>query len=130
MRAAAAARNRPVPRPPTPARPPASLADRRTAARAAQCPSAWGEDIGFDPYTCGDDLIIPRMFNKTNTAEKFLNFFKPPGIEQDIIEVPDDGSQGACWTAKAFSSGAAASLPRSASLLTTIAAVSALLLYR
>jgi hypothetical protein len=70
------------------------------------------------------------MFNDTNTAHKFLNFFKPPGIEQTIVEVPDDGSQGACWTARAFSSGAAASLPRSASLLTTIAAVSALLLYR
>ena len=106
-------------------RPPLSL----TAARAAQCPIAWG-DNDFDPYTCGDDLIIPRMFNDTNTAHKFLNFFKPPGIEQDIVVVPDDESQGKCWNARAFSSGAAASLPRSASLLTTIAAVSALLLYR
>jgi len=97
--------------------------------KSNDCPIAWG-DNDFDPYTCGDDLIIPRMFNDTNTAHKFLNFFKPPGIEQTIVEVPDDGSQGACWTARAFSSGAAASLPRSASLLTTIAAVSALLLYR
>ena len=70
------------------------------------------------------------MFNDTNTAEKFLNFFKPPGIEHDIVVVPDDESQGKCWNARAFSSGAAASLPRSASLLTTIAAVSAVLLYR
>tara|TARA_B100000768_G_C10982070_1_gene250238 strand:+ start:154 stop:363 length:210 start_codon:yes stop_codon:yes gene_type:complete len=69
------------------------------------------------------------MFNATNTASKFLNFFKPPGIEHTIVAVPDDGDLP-CWTAKAFSSGAAASLPRSASLLTTIAAVSALLLYR
>ena len=70
------------------------------------------------------------MYDDTNNATKFLNFFKPPGIEQDIVVVPDDESQGKCWNARAFSSGAAASLPRSASLLTTIAAVSALLLYR
>ena len=108
------------------ARPPLSL----TAARAAQCPIAWG-DNDFDPYTCGDDLIIPRQEEYTNTAEKFLNFFKPPGLDDyDIVVVPDDESQGKCWNARAFSSGAAASLPRSASLLTTIAAVSALLLYR
>jgi len=97
--------------------------------KSNDCPDKWG-DNDFDPYTCGDDLIIPRMYDDTNTSTKFLNFFKPPGIEHTIIEVPDDGSQGECWTAKAFSSGAAASLPRSASLMTTIAAVSALLLYR
>ena len=96
--------------------------------KSNDCPEQWG-DNDFDPYTCGDDLIIPRMFNATNTASKFLNFFKPPGIEHTIVAVPDDGDLP-CWTAKAFSSGAAASLPRSASLLTTIAAVSALLLYR
>ena len=92
------------------------------------CPESFGDDNGFDPYTCGDDLIIPRREEETNSAEKFINFFKPPGLDDyTFVAVPDNGTD--CWTAKAFSSGAA-SLPRSASLLTSIATITALLFYR
>jgi hypothetical protein len=78
---------------------------------------------------CGDDLIIPNKEDITNTADKFMNFFKPPGLDDyTFVEVPDDDPAG-CWTAKAFSSPAA-TLSSSGSLLAACLAASALLLLR
>merc|ERR1719197_2140582 len=58
------------------------------------CPAGF-ED--FDPYTCGDDLIIPSKEDDFNSAHKFMNKFKPPGMDDfTFIEVPDSED---CWTA-------------------------------
>ena len=75
---------------------------RRTLHGRSQCPPGF-ED--FDPYTCGDDLIIPRKEEDFDTAYKFMNKFAPPGMDDyEFVEVDDDDPAG-CWTAKAFSSG-------------------------
>eukprot|EP00908_Phaeocystis_cordata_P013495 Transcript_24557.p1 GENE.Transcript_24557~~Transcript_24557.p1 ORF type:complete len:221 (-),score=85.33 Transcript_24557:847-1509(-) len=96
--------------------------------KSNDCPASWG-DNDFDPYMCGDDLIIPNKEDITNTADKFMNFFKPPGLDDyTFVEVPDDDPAG-CWTAKAFSSPAA-TLSSSGSLLAACLAASALLLLR
>lgn len=58
----------------------------------------------FDPYSCGDDVIIPsQYFTDPENCDKidadgqvdamwcFLNFFKPPGLEDFRIEVMGGG---------------------------------------
>ena len=88
----------------------------------SQCPAGF-ED--FDPYTCGDDLIIPSKEDDFNSAHKFMNKFKPPGMDDfTFIEVPDSED---CWTAQAFTSGAA-SLSSRVALLAGLAI--SLLLWR
>ena len=89
------------------------------------CPDGFDD---FDPYTCGDDLIIPRKTPDFDSASKFMNKFKPPGMsDYTFIQVPDDHDEG-CWTAKAFSSGAA-TLSSRVAVLSSLA-VSVLLLWR
>jgi hypothetical protein len=53
------------------------------------CPAAWGDDADFDPYMCGDSLLLPRQtYNDNPTA--FINVFKPPGLD-DFNFVSIDG---------------------------------------
>lgn len=40
-----------------------------------KCPAIMSD---FDPYTCGDDLIIPTI--EFDDATQFMNYFKPPGV--------------------------------------------------
>ena len=86
------------------------------------CPSAWGDD-GMDPYTCGDDLLLPksaaswetigiegRFVSAPPNGTLFLNTFKPPGLE-DFDFVADPGSwPNDCWDAKAFRTSGSARL--------------------
>lgn len=73
------------------------------------CPASWG-DNNFDPYTCGDDLLLPKSgeswFQITGlqldnpTGIDFLNRFKPPGLyDFNFVQVDDDID---CWNAPAF----------------------------
>ncbi|KAL3893284.1 MAG: hypothetical protein SGPRY_014336, partial [Prymnesium sp.] len=71
------------------------------------CPASWGEE-NFDPYTCGDDLMLPK--SRASWLEVtgqdvqpsgigFMNIFKPPGFDDfEFIEVDGDD----CWNAPAF----------------------------
>jgi len=65
------------------------------------CPTNWVED-GFDPYTCGDDLLLPKSDDSwtgtTGIASgpvadrgiQFMNVFKPPGLDDfTFVEVPN-----------------------------------------
>ncbi len=53
----------------------------------------------FDPYTCGDDLQFPSNAfkegpGKASPAVQFINFYKPPGMDDyDFI----DGGDTDCW---------------------------------
>ena len=69
-----------------------------------ECPASWG-DNDMDPYTCGDDLIIPSLAFGGGVME-MLNQFKPPGLDDfTFVEVDDDAAEG-CWDAPAYRSGA------------------------
>jgi len=95
------------------------------------CPSNW-ENEGMDPYTCGDDLLMPHSgpswegvvgttpagTDGNPTGIQFLNVFKPPGLDDfTFVVVPKtksdcanpnpDSAYPCCWTAPAFQSGAA-----------------------
>jgi len=64
----------------------------------------------MDPYTCGDDLIIPSVEygSEANPVMAMLNqgSFKPPGLDDfTFVEVEDDDARG-CWDAPAYRSGA------------------------
>ena len=84
------------------------------------CPTPWGDD-GMDPYTCGDDLLLPKSYASWQTigidgafnppnGTLFLNTFKPPGLE-DFDFVADPGSwPNDCWDAKAFRTSGSARL--------------------
>ena len=80
-----------------------------------ECPE-WPGNWDFDPYMCGDTLLLPKdHFNNNVTA--FINTFKPPGLEDarfvmidDTID-PDTGARRdstPCWTAATFQSSSAA----------------------
>ena len=70
------------------------------------CPASWG-DNDFDPYMCGDDLILPKQ-EYNNDVVQFINAFKPPGLDDfEFISVADEDPAG-CWNAKAYSSYSAA----------------------
>ena len=57
-------------------------------------PNACPPDMdGFDPYTCGDDLIIPT--NEYADGIEFINAFKPPGMD-DYTFVAAEANQ-TCW---------------------------------
>jgi len=79
------------------------------------CPANWVDD-GMDPYTCGDDLLLPKSvasWQGTTGREDepsgiaFMNVFKPPGLGDDweFVEVPDE--EGNCWNAPAFKNSGA-----------------------
>lgn len=52
------------------------------------CPAGF-ED--FDPYTCGDDLVIPKNeFPGPNGGINFMNKFKPPGMYDHIFVTVND----------------------------------------
>merc|ERR1719240_1497347 len=51
------------------------------------CPSSWGDDEDFDPYQCGDTLVLPKQAYNGNVTH-FINVFKPPGLEEfDFVSV-------------------------------------------
>jgi len=79
------------------------------------CPANWVDD-GFDPYACGDDLILPKQ-TYANVTE-FLNVFKPPGLEDYNFVAVDDSvdEHRPCWIAKTYTSGAAPRLTSAVSL--------------
>lgn len=81
------------------------------------CP---GDNWDFDPYMCGDDLILPKT-KFHNNVTLFINAFKPPGLDdKTFVEVDDIADPNAvCWNAPAFHNGA----PRLASSGVTAAAV-------
>jgi len=89
------------------------------------CPDGFDD---FDPYTCGDDLIIPRKTEGFDSALNFMNKFKPPGMGDYSFVIAEDDDPDGCWTAKAFSSGAA-TLSSRVAVLSSLA-VSVLLLWR
>lgn len=71
------------------------------------CPSNWVDD-GMDPYTCGDDLMLPKSRESwleitgqdiEPSGIDFMNVFKPPGFD-DFTFVQVDGTD--CWNAPAF----------------------------
>jgi hypothetical protein len=76
------------------------------------CPDSWG-DNGFDPYTCGDDLILPGV--EFSDGIDFINAFKPPGLDEfTFVEVDDtvpdyDETKTPCWSAEAFTKSSSAS---------------------
>ena len=67
--------------------------------RANPCPESPTNLGDFDPYTCGDDLQIPSNAfkegpGKASPAVQFINFYKPPGMDDyDFI----DGGDTDCW---------------------------------
>merc|ERR1719161_1031645 len=77
------------------------------------CP---GDNWDFDPYQCGDTLLLPKQhFNNNVTA--FINTFKPPGLEDFTFRSIDDRINPAtgqryddtpCWIARTYSSSPAA----------------------
>ena len=73
------------------------------------CPTSW-ENADFDPYQCGDSLFLPRQEYDDN-AERFINDFKPPGLDDYYFESVDDSVEGHpdCWIAKVYTNSAAPS---------------------
>jgi len=83
----------------------------------------------MDPYTCGDDLLLPKTFDSwssdiTDTWDQatidgfpatgglpFMNTFIPPGLEDyrfiEVDDVTDPDNHAECWTAPAFKNSAA-----------------------
>ena len=53
------------------------------------CPSNWADE-DFDPYQCGDTLLLPKQTYNNNVTQ-FINVFKPPGLE-DFDFVSIDGA--------------------------------------
>jgi len=82
------------------------------------CPSNW-VDEDFDPYMCGDSLLLPKQYFNNN-ATLFINHFKPPGLEDfTFVEVDDVADSSLeCWLAPAFQSSAMSRLGSSSSLAT------------
>lgn len=74
------------------------------------CP---GDNWDFDPYMCGDTLLLPKdHFNNNVTA--FINTFKPPGLEDfNFVSIDDSTVDGVrvdprpCWIAQKYSSSPA-----------------------
>ena len=77
------------------------------------CPSAWGDDADFDPYMCGDSLLLPRQEFDDNVT-RFINVFKPPGLDDyDFVPIDDRVIDGVrvddtpCWIARTYQNSAA-----------------------
>jgi len=75
--------------------------------RSNECPEGFDD---FDPYTCGDDLIIPP--HEYASGVEFMNAFKPPGMD-DFNFISDNSSS--CWK-PAFMRSSAAGLSSSATV--------------
>ena len=98
------------------------------------CPTNW-VDADFDPYQCGDTLLLPKVPGSMidNNVTLFINTFKPPGLEDfDFVPVDDvtldaNGNRiddRECWIARTYSSSAGSARPTgSASLYVTLALV-------
>merc|ERR1712196_230785 len=86
--------------------------------KSNDCPANWVDD-GHDPYTCGDDLIIPTKEPGYDSALAFINKFKPPGM--DDYEFVVETNESNCWTAMAFRTSAAATRFSSYSRWATLA---------
>ena len=96
------------------------------------CPTNW-VDADFDPYQCGDTLLLPKVPGSMidNNVTLFINTFKPPGLEDfDFVPVDDvtldaNGNRiddRECWIARTYSSSAGSARPTgSASLYVTLA---------
>merc|ERR1719240_2143760 len=91
------------------------------------CPSSWGDDQDFDPYQCGDTLVLPKQAYNGNVTH-FINVFKPPGLEDyDFVSVDDVNTKNheACWIARTYSNSAGSSrLPTGTWVGTALLAVS------
>ena len=89
------------------------------------CPSNWNEE-DFDPYQCGDTLVLPRQ-KYHNDVVAFINDFKPPGLEDyTFVSVDDSKDQHAdCWIAKTYTNSGA---PRLTSTVTFLAVAVGLVL--
>jgi len=84
------------------------------------CPTQWGDDQDFDPYQCGDTLVLPKA-EYHNNVTAFINAFKPPGLDGfEFFMVDDVNNQNhaPCWSAPAFTSDATR---LSARMLSTVA---------
>lgn len=70
------------------------------------CPTNWDE-ADFDPYQCGDTLLLPKTHFNDNVTS-FINAFPPPGLDgYTFIEIDDLNDPNAiCWSAPAYSSDA------------------------
>ena len=94
------------------------------------CPAAWGDDADFDPYMCGDDLVLPKQAYAN--ALEFINTFKPPGLDDfTFVEVDDEkptwsSAEEPCWIARTYSNSAG-SASAHGSWLSTAALVAAAL---
>jgi len=71
------------------------------------CPSNW-VDEDFDPYMCGDTLVLPKQAYNGDVTQ-FINVFKPPGLEDFNFVAVDDLEEGhvPCWVAKVYTSSPA-----------------------
>merc|ERR1719440_2381547 len=74
-----------------------------------ECP---GPNWDFDPYMCGDTLLLPRKYFNNNVTA-FVNHFKPPGLEEFTFVPVDDRinvdtgerfDSTPCWIARTYSS--------------------------
>lgn len=72
------------------------------------CPAAWGDDADFDPYMCGDTLLLPK--SEYTSAAEFINVFKPPGLDDFTFVEVDDSVEGyePCWIARTYGTSGAA----------------------
>ncbi|EOD31753.1 hypothetical protein EMIHUDRAFT_112576 [Emiliania huxleyi CCMP1516] len=63
-----------------------------------ECPESMSD---FDPYQCGDDLVIPTIF--WSSATEFMNYMSPPGLYDFEFEVVpdadavDESGEPTCW---------------------------------
>jgi len=80
------------------------------------CPDASWD---FDPYMCGDTLLLPKQ-HYNNNVTAFINAFKPPGLEDfTFVSIDDTIIDGAridsteCWIARTYSSSGATRLTTS-----------------
>jgi len=93
-------------------------------------PDTWD----FDPYQCGDTLLLPKAHFNDNVSA-FINTFKPPGLE-DFTFLSVDDTQGAdhesCWIARTYqmSPAARATSPVSWAVTAALAVVGAVLVHR
>eukprot|EP00316_Scyphosphaera_apsteinii_P012684 CAMPEP_0119322860 /NCGR_PEP_ID=MMETSP1333-20130426/59367_1 /TAXON_ID=418940 /ORGANISM="Scyphosphaera apsteinii, Strain RCC1455" /LENGTH=219 /DNA_ID=CAMNT_0007330195 /DNA_START=65 /DNA_END=724 /DNA_ORIENTATION=+ len=68
--------------------------------RSNPCPDMMPD---FDPYTCGDDLIIPP--NEFDSGIDFMNFFAPPGMYNPDFKFVV-GNESDCWQPRFMRSSA------------------------
>ena len=76
------------------------------------CPSNW-VDADFDPYQCGDTLLLPKQeYNDDVVA--FINVFKPPGLDDfTFVSIDGEDAEAASPPPLLHCQAAAALLPTS-----------------